>query len=165
MTTFKVALVAVLATWIAVAVEISVGGPGPLVPSIGLVVAVLAGRRSPPERVRWVALAAGLVAGSVVEGGLFVVPATYLLLASAAGIARRSLALESPVRLAVTGLVFALLEACALAAFQVPGRLTKLADGAWPWAVAGLALTGMVFIFGEWVIARAPRTRHALERP
>jgi hypothetical protein len=163
--TFTVTFVSVFATWVAVAVEVSVGGPGPLVPSIGLVVAVLAGRRSPPGRVRWVALAAGLVAGSVVEGGLFVVPATYLLLASAAGIARRSLALETPVRLAVAGLVFALLEACALAVFQVPGRLTKLADGAWPWAMAGLVLTGVVFVFGEFVIARAPRVRHAFRRP
>jgi len=69
------------------------------------------------------------------------------------------------VRLAVAGLVFALLEACALAVFQVPGRLTKLADGAWPWAMAGLVLTGVVFVFGEFVIARAPRVRHAFRRP
>ena len=147
------------------AVEISIGGPGPIVPSIGLVVAILVGRRSPPERVRWVALAVGLVAGSVVEGGLFVVPATYLVLASVAGVARRSLALESPVRLALTGFVLALFEACALAVFQVPGRLTKLADGSWPWAMAGLVLTGVVFGFSEFVIERAPRVRHVLERP
>lgn len=165
MTTFTVTLVAVLATWIAVALEISVGAPGPLIPSIGLVVAVLAGRRSPPERIRWVATGAGLAAGSAVEGGLLLVPAVYLVLASLAGIARRSLALESPVRLATVGLLLALLEACVFAAFQVPGRLTKLGDGAWPWAMAGLVLTGVAFAAGEFMIARAPRLRHALERP
>ena len=165
MTTATVALFAVFATWVAVVVEVWLGVAGLAVPSLGLVAVVLAGRRAPPYRVRWVAAAAGCVAGATVEGGLFMVPVIYLVLAYGAGIAGRALVLDSVGRLAILGCAIAVAADGALAVFRVPGRLTMIGHQGWLWAAVGLLLTASGFLLSDFLVSRAPRVRHALERP
>jgi len=167
MTTFVVALLTALITATACAFELMLGGAGLLTPSAGLVMVALVGRRAPSERTRVVAVVAGLVAGSLVEGGVFALPVAYVLLGHLALGARRAIPMETVLGLGLWGMGLALLEALILAAFRVPGRLHTISDGAapWLWALAGIATTGICFAAGEVLVTQVPRLRHGIERP
>lgn len=167
MTTFVVASVTALITATACAFELLLGGAGMLTPSAGLVMVALVGHRAPFERTRVVAVVAGLVAGSLVEGGVFALPIAYLLLGHLALAVRRAIPMHTVVGLCIWGMVLTLLEALLLATFRVPGRLHTMMDGAapWLWALAGLVTTGICFAAGEVMVTQVPRLKHAIERP
>lgn len=167
MTTFAVACMSALITAVAVGFELMLGRAGLLAPSAGLVMVALVGRRAPSDRVRIVAVTAGLVAGSVIEGGVLVVPVVYVLLGHLAGIVRRVIPMETAVGLGLWGVTLGAFEGLMLAAFSVPGRLNTMADGngPWPWALAGLVATGLCFAAAEVMVSNIPRLKHAIERP
>ncbi len=165
MTTLAVTLVAVLATWAATVAEIGLGEAGLAVPSVGLIIAAVAGGQAPAYRLRWLAVMVGCVAGVTVEGGMLMVPAVYLILAYGVGLTARAFALESTGALAIVGVTLALLHEGAFLLFRVPGRLTMLTDTRWVWAGAGIVLTAAGFVVAQRFVARMPRLRHALERP
>ncbi|MAE95259.1 MAG: hypothetical protein CL910_11415 [Deltaproteobacteria bacterium] len=165
MTTLLVTLLAAALCHGAVVASLLLGSWAAVVPSIGLVCVVIVGRRSPPGRVRAVALAAGLVAGTLLEGGLLALPLVYIGLALIASTSRLVLPLESARSLLLVGCAFAILETLLVLAFGIRGAGVMLTGEAWAFATAGILLTGVAFALAEMIVDRAPRLRHALERP
>jgi len=162
MTTVAVSFVVLLLCHLGVLAGVLAGEMATAVPLPGLVCVLVVARRSTPGRVRIVALAAGLVTGSLFEGGLLLVPVIYLFCGTLARSTRLLVSLDTWWQLCGLGVLFAALEAVCLG--LVVG-LPPSSVGSVPLPMIGVLLTGMAFALAELLILRSPRLCHAIERP
>lgn len=158
-------LLLALATWSAVLVQICAGPLAWAVPSVPLAATLLVARWSHPGRYRAACLVLGPVAGLAVAGGLLVPTIVLLLLAACAHRTRRWFPVRGLRGHLAYGCVFAFLELGLLLVFPMEGPGLTLEPGGWPWAVAGLLLTGWLFAVLDRLARSWPALAHVLTRP
>lgn len=155
---------------VAAALAASILAPGigpwaPLLPAFGLPAVLLAARRSPDGRYRWIALLTGILGGTLLDGALLAAPAALLLTGWCARATRRLLPVEGPAGLFATGTAWAAFEAALR--FRLSGGAGFSSPG--PAGFAALAgsvlIAGALFAAADLALDRLPALRHALERP
>lgn len=133
-------------------------------PSVGLVAVLLASRRAPDGRYRWIAILSGLLAGAVIPYGAFLSPIALLLSGALARATRRAFLVNRlPLRL-LLGAVFAGVESLILLLLAKTLGAPLVIEGPL-WIFLGFFGTGILYALSEALISSHPRLRHALERP
>ena len=153
-----------LAAWIAMLLRILLGEPGWIVPLVGVAGIVVVARRGRRPHHRWLAPLMGIFTGAPLPWHFLAAPFALLVVGALAHRTRLMFPVRGVLAAVAIGVTAATLALGVMMLFPGADADLTLGRGGWPWAVGGLAATGVLTALIDRLVESSPGFRHAITR-